>query len=172
MYSYCYVCSLLYILFSPCQLAPFGYPDRFFRAFSLVVRHMPGYNSQRRDTAHTLPKLIVLFCVLYVCKCVLYYCHRVSTQLRLTNMYHIPEERISQYSFWNSYKDATLLTLRALRKVLISLRESHWFYEVYKENKLGVRKIPTHFMSFRVVTHYIGDSSVGETLCSLRALQK
>jgi hypothetical protein len=29
---------------------------------------------------------IVLFCVLFVCMCVLYYCHRVSTQLQLTNI--------------------------------------------------------------------------------------
>jgi len=58
---------------------------RFFHTFSSVVTQMPGYNSQRRDTARTLPKLIVLFCVLCVCKCVLYYCHRVLTQLQLKN---------------------------------------------------------------------------------------
>ena len=28
----------------------------------------------------------VLFYVLFACKCVLYYCHRVSTQLHLTNI--------------------------------------------------------------------------------------
>jgi hypothetical protein len=30
---------------------------KFFRAFSLVLRQMPGYNLQRRGTARTLPKL-------------------------------------------------------------------------------------------------------------------
>ena len=47
---------------------------------------MPRYNSQRQGTVRTLPKLIVSFYVLFVCKCVLYYCHWVSTRLHLTNI--------------------------------------------------------------------------------------
>jgi len=31
----------------------------------------------------------VSFSVLFVCICVQYYCHRVATQLQLTNIYHI-----------------------------------------------------------------------------------
>ena len=47
---YCYVYSVVYILFS------FRLPWlRFFRAFSSVVRQMPGYTSQRRGTVRTLP---------------------------------------------------------------------------------------------------------------------
>jgi len=33
--------------------------------------------------------VFVLFYVLFVCKCVLYYCHRVLTQLQLTNVSYI-----------------------------------------------------------------------------------
>jgi hypothetical protein len=83
-----------------------------FTCFSPVVRPMPGYNPQRRGTARTLPKFFVLFYVLFVlcrsvyclcanllfvlfgsylccsmyCLCVNVYCHRVATQLQLTNI--------------------------------------------------------------------------------------
>ena len=41
---------------------------RLFRAFSSAVRQMPGYNSQRRGTAHTLPKINrVVLCVNVFC---------------------------------------------------------------------------------------------------------
>jgi len=55
VYSHCYVCSYsVYSVF----IVPTGTLRlpwlRVFRAFSSVVRQMPGYNSQRRGTAHTL----------------------------------------------------------------------------------------------------------------------
>ena len=65
---------------------------RFFRAFSSVVRQMPGYNPQRRGTARTLPKSLccpihcsfcVVLCTVCVQMCVLYNCHRVANQLQL-----------------------------------------------------------------------------------------
>ena len=51
--------------------------------------------TKRRGTARTLPKFLfrstyclfcVVLCILCVCKCVLYWCHRVATQLQLTNI--------------------------------------------------------------------------------------
>jgi len=94
MYFYCYVyvflllcmfCSVYSVLIVPTDTLRLPWL-RFFPAFSSVVRRMPGYNSRRRGTARTLPKLIMLFCVLFVCKCVLYYCHRVPTELQLKNI--------------------------------------------------------------------------------------
>jgi len=82
----CMFCSVYSVFIVPTGTIQLSWP-RFFRAFSSVVRQMPGYNSQRRGTARNLPKLIALFCVLFVCKCVLYYCHRVSTQFQLINIY-------------------------------------------------------------------------------------
>jgi hypothetical protein len=86
---------------------------------------MPGYNSSSRGTARTLPKFLcctpnfcvvlcivcfVSFCVLSVCKCVLYNCHRVATQLQLTNIsYHIMMCRGSAMDAVGTFKIVTLI---------------------------------------------------------------
>jgi hypothetical protein len=96
---------------------------RFFRAFSPVVRQMPGWCPQRRGTARTLPSFFVALCivcvalcifcfvlcifcvvlcdvcfvtfiVLFVCICVMNNCHRVATQLQLNISYHISRPHI------------------------------------------------------------------------------
>jgi hypothetical protein len=80
---------------------------RFFCVLSSVVRQVPGYKSQRRGTARTLPKTFcvvlstvcfVSFRVPFVCKCVLYYSHWVANQLRF-NKYIISKYKICTSRF-------------------------------------------------------------------------
>jgi hypothetical protein len=69
---------------------------RVFRAFPSVVRQIPGYNSPRWGTPCTVPITFLccsmdflFFCRSVYCLCVNVYCHRVSTQLQLTNISNI-----------------------------------------------------------------------------------
>jgi hypothetical protein len=81
----------------------YDYPDwGFSRAFSSVVRQMPGWIPQRRGTARTVSNFFVALCIfcfvlcicfvtfpVFVCICGLNNCHRVFTQLQLNISYHI-----------------------------------------------------------------------------------
>jgi len=71
MYFYCYdyVFSLYVYVWLPWL--------RFFRAFSSVVRQMPGYNPQKRGTARTLPNFCVVLYIsvlFYLFLCCYMYC--------------------------------------------------------------------------------------------------
>jgi len=48
-----------------------------------------GLHSSKLVVICVVLLLFVLFYVLFVCKCVLYYCHRLTTQLQLTNISYL-----------------------------------------------------------------------------------
>ena len=60
-------------------------PARGPNTFSFSPTGLHGFSGIVRLLLNVLFLLIVLFYALFVCNCVLYYCHRVSTQLQLTN---------------------------------------------------------------------------------------
>jgi hypothetical protein len=91
---------------------------RFFRAFSSVVRQMPGYNSQRRGTACTLPKILVFYGLFVLCRsvyclCVNVYCTTAAAwqpncsltnislvRLRMTSMHETDVWSVFFTLFW------------------------------------------------------------------------
>jgi len=75
LYICIYGCMFCILLFNFCKLC------------ILIVMYVPFW----------VFCFIVLFCVLLLCKCVLYYCHRVSTQLQLTNISY--QFQIIKYHF-------------------------------------------------------------------------
>ena len=84
---------------------------------------------QLTKTGHSLHSsqlqlFIVFFYVLSVCKCVLYYCHQVSIQLQLTNIYHIINWNTQLV--WNSCVNMAVLV--SCRKIIMNAEKiTSWF---------------------------------------------
>jgi hypothetical protein len=100
---------------------------------------MSGYTSPSRGTVRTLPKFLccsqnfLLFYVLFLCKCVLYNCHRLATQLQLTNIsYIIPHVNMCLETTWY------LKVKNALVKICVNTLSTNKFYTLHSETqKIG-----------------------------------
>jgi heme/copper-type cytochrome/quinol oxidase subunit 2 len=84
--------------------------------------------------------VFVSFSVLFVCICVLYYCHRLATQLQLTNIsyqinLHRPMTTIS----------ILLCNLRLKQSSAVELKVSCWKWEILKNLKLNILNTALQF---------------------------
>jgi hypothetical protein len=77
LYHCIYVCMFRMLMFNFVNYVflLFCYVFLLLRLCILIIMYVPFWVF-----------CFIVLCVLFVCKCVLYYCHRVSTQLQLTNI--------------------------------------------------------------------------------------
>ena len=133
----CMFCSVYSIFIVPTGILRLPWL-RFFRAFSSVVRQMPGYNSQRRGTARTLPKIFVLSYVLFVlcrsvyCLCVNVYCTTATgwqPNCSLTNISYIIQclaiNSLKPSLFWKANRSSTDQEIPRIRWSRKVHRRSH-----------------------------------------------
>jgi len=80
-----------------------GFPC-FFLSCKANVRAKLAKTGQGPHSSYFCVVLCVVcfvsFCVLFLCICVLYYCHRLATQLQLTNIYHIVPSCADGLEIW------------------------------------------------------------------------
>jgi len=113
----------------------------FFCVFSSVVRQIPGYNSQRLGTACTLPKICVLFCVLFVlCRSVYCLCVNVFSTTATGWQPNCSLTCVSCHiSKWQS------------KEVTIFLKHAHW--RIRRLNKLSASENP-NFVSINARSYW------------------
>jgi len=85
----------------------------------------------------------VSFSVLFVCKCVLYYCHRVATQLQLTNIsYHITNQGIYCHKCTQVFMSSTRYYCHILMK-------SEFFRKISEKSCVKFHKNPSSWTDRR-----------------------
>ena len=94
MYSYCCLCILIVVYvfldkFTLTEVFPCFFLGCKANARVYLAKRGHGPHSSKIVVLFYVLFFFVSFYILFLCKCVLYFCHCVTTQLQLTNIYHI-----------------------------------------------------------------------------------
>ena len=126
---------------------------RFFRAFSSVVRQMPGHILQRRGTARTLPnQLTVLFCRLccsMYCLCANVYCTTATgCQPNCSLQIYLIKIEVLKHLSLNSDIPGT-------REEVLQPCVSHFYYFVNEVNLVHNFSQNVYFFFLHVLGYYV-----------------
>jgi hypothetical protein len=101
----------------------------------------------------------VSFYVLFVCKCALYFCHRVTIQSQLTNIYHIIYHIISYHI--KSYHITSYHISYHISNHIISYHISYHIYHIISYNiykTLNGLTVPHFLILFLFISCYVRSS--------------
>ena len=148
MYAYCHVCSVVFIVPNGILRLPWL---RFFRAFSSVVRPMPG--KPRKDAARSAIFLISELCCSVYRLCVNVYCTAATRRLlNCSYIYHIISYHIIYHIIPYHITSHHITSHHIISYHIISYHIISYHIISYH---IIYHIISYHIISYHIITHHI-----------------